>query len=160
MMERTVLKRFIDWKDKSRRKPLLVTGVRQCGKTYLIRYFGESEFEEMAYFNFDGNTGLHSVFDFDLDTNRILDELGSIIFGKTIEAGKTLVVFDEIQDCPRAVQSLKYFCEEMPDLHIIAAGSLLGVALKDEGISFPVGKVDRIDMYPMSFEEFVRADGG
>ncbi len=160
MMERTVLKRFIEWKDKSRRKPLLVTGVRQCGKTYLIRYFGESEFEEMAYFNFDGNTGLHSVFDFDLDTNRILDELGSIIFGKTIEAGKTLVVFDEIQDCPRAVQSLKYFCEEMPDLHIIAAGSLLGVALKDEGISFPVGKVDRIDMYPMSFEEFVRADGG
>ena len=160
MMERLALKQFKAWKNKGSRKPLLVTGVRQCGKTYLIKYFGETEFEEMAYFNFDGNAGLHSVFDFDFDTKRIIDELGSIIYEKSIEVGKTLVVFDEIQDCPRAIQSLKYFCEEMPGLHIIAAGSLLGVALKDEGIFFPVGKVDRIDMYPMSFEEFVRADEG
>ena len=160
MMERLVYSQFKAWKNKKNRKPLLVTGVRQCGKTYLIKYFGETEFDEIAYFNFDGNTGLRSVFDHDFDTKRIIDELGSIIFGKPIKAGKTLVVFDEIQDCPRAIQSLKYFCEEMAELHIIAAGSLLGVALKDEGISFPVGKVDRIDMYPMSFEEFVIADGG
>lgn len=91
--------------------------------------------------------------------DRIIDELGSIIYGKKIVAGKTLVIFDEIQDCPRAIQSLKYFCENMPQLHIIAAVSLLGVALRKEGISFPVGKVDRIEMYPMSFEEFVIADG-
>ena len=99
MMERLVLEQFKAWKnkDKSRRKPLLVTGVRQCGKTYLIKNFGETEFEEMAYFNFDGNAGLKSLFDYDFDTKRIIDELGSIIFGKVIEPGKTLVVFDEIQ---------------------------------------------------------------
>lgn len=117
-------------------------------------------FENMAYFNFDGNAGLQSVFEYDFDVKRIVDELGSIIYGDTIEPGRTLVVFDDIQDCPRAIQSLKYFCENMPKLHIIAAGSLLGVALRQEGVSFPVGKVDRIDMYPMSFEEFVNADGG
>ena len=117
-------------------------------------------FENMAYFNFDGNAGLQSVFEYDFDVKRIVDELGSIIYGDTIEPGRTLVVFDDIQDCPRAIQSLKYFCENMPNLHIIAAGSLLGVALRQEGVSFPVGKVDRIDMYPMSFEEFVNADGG
>ena len=107
MMERLVMEQFIAWKnkDKSRRKPLLVSGVRQCGKTYLIKSFGETEFEEMAYFNFDGNEGLQSIFDFDFDTKRIIDELGSIIFGKVIEPGKTLVVFDEIQDCPRAIIS-------------------------------------------------------
>lgn len=162
MMERMALERFKVWKNKTngRRKPLLVTGVRQCGKTYLIKRFGEAEFREMAYFNFDGNAGLHSIFDYDFNTKRIINELGSVVYGKTIKPGDTLVVFDEIQDCPRAVQSLKYFCEEMPELHIIAAGSLLGVALRDEGISFPVGKVDRLDMYPMSFEEFVKADGG
>ena len=156
MMERLALEQFKAWKDKEKgkRKPLLVTGVRQCGKTYLIKNFGETEFEEMAYFNFDGNAGLKSVFDYDFNTKRIIDELGSIIFGKAIEPGKTLVVFDEIQDCSRAIQSLKYFCEEMPELHIIAAGSLLGVALKAEGISFPVGKVDRIDMYPMTQRSF------
>ena len=159
-MERTVLNRFIAWKNKKSRKPLLVTGVRQCGKTYLIKEFGEKEFKDMAYFNFDGNEGLRSVFEYDFDTYRIIDELGSIIREKKIIPGTTLVVFDEIQDCPRAIQSLKYFCENMPELHVIAAGSLLGVALRKEGASFPVGKVDRIEMYPMSFEEFVIADGG
>lgn len=159
-MERTASEQFKAWKNKKIRKPLLVTGVRQCGKTYLIKKFGQSEFEDMAYFNFEGNTGLQSVFAYDFDTDRILDELGSIILGKKIIPGSTLVVFDEIQDCPRAIQALKYFCENLPELHIIAAGSLLGVALREEGISFPVGKVERIHMYPMSFEEFVRADGG
>ena len=159
-MERTASEQFKAWKNKKIRKPLLVTGVRQCGKTYLIKKFGQSEFADMAYFNFEGNTGLQSVFAYDFDTDRILDELGSIILGKKIIPGSTLVVFDEIQDCPRAIQALKYFCENLPELHIIAAGSLLGVALREEGISFPVGKVERIHMYPMSFEEFVRADGG
>ncbi len=159
-MKRLVYEKFISWKSKKNRKPLLVTGVRQCGKTYLIKEFGDNEFEDMAYFNFDGNEGLKSVFDYDFNTERIIDELGSVIYGKRIVPGQTLVVFDEIQDCPRAIQALKYFCENMPKLHLIAAGSLLGVALRREGISFPVGKVDRIEMYPMSFEEFVNADGG
>lgn len=159
-MKRKSFDKLLKWKEKKNRKPLLVTGVRQCGKTYLIKEFGRTEFEEMAYFNFDGNTGLKSIFDYDFNVERIMDELGNIIYGKKIIPGKTLVVFDEIQDCPRAIQSLKYFCENMPELHLIAAGSLLGVALRKEGISFPVGKVDRMEMYPMSFEEFVMADGG
>ena len=159
-MERNVLSKLLKWKEKKNRKPLLLTGVRQCGKTYLIKEFGKNEFEDMAYFNFDGNTGLKSVFDYDFDTERIIAELANVIYGKKIIPGKTLVVFDEIQDCPRAIQSLKYFCENMPELHVIAAGSLLGVALRKEGISFPVGKVDRIGMHPMSFEELVIADGG
>lgn len=159
-MERKTLQKLIKWKNKSNRKPLLLTGVRQCGKTYLIREFGRAEFEDTAYFNFDGNQGIKSIFDYDFNVERIVDELETIIFIEKIVPGKTLVIFDEIQDCPRAIQSLKYFCENMPDLHIIAAGSLLGVALRKEGISFPVGKVDRIEMFPMSFEEFVIADGG
>ena len=159
-MERKMLSHLLKWKEKKNRKPLLVTGVRQCGKTYIIKEFGKEEFDDIAYFNFDGNTGLKSVFDYDFDVNRIIDELANIVYEKKIIAGKTLVVFDEIQDCPRAIQSLKYFCENMPELHLIAAGSLLGVALRKEGISFPVGKVDRLEMYPMSFEEFVIADGG
>lgn len=160
-MERLIFEKFVNWKNKKNRKPLLVTGVRQCGKTYLIKeQFGKHEFEEMAYFNFDGNDALKSIFEYDFNTNRIIDELGSIVWGRKIEPGKTLVVFDEIQACPRAIQSLKYFCEDMPNLHLIGAGSLLGVALRSDGISFPVGKVDRIEMYPMSFPEFVMADGG
>lgn len=159
-MERKTLNKLLKWKEKKNRKPLLMTGVRQCGKTYIIKEFGKSEFEDMAYFNFDGNTGLQSIFDYDFDVERIVEELAHVVYEKKIISGKTLIVFDEIQDCPRAIQSLKYFCENMPELHVIAAGSLLGVALRKEGISFPVGKVDRIEMYPMSFEEFVIADGG
>lgn len=158
-MKRNSLSKLLKWKDKKNRKPLLVTGVRQCGKTYIIKELGQNEFEDMAYFNFDGNTGLKSIFDFDFDIERIIDEL-NIVHQKKIIPGKTLVVFDEIQDCPRAIQSLKYFCENMKGLHLIAAGSLLDVALRKEGISFPVGKLDRLEMYPMSFDEFVIADGG
>lgn len=159
-MERKAFQSLLKWKNKSNRKPLIVTGVRQCGKTYLIKEFGEAEFSDVAYFNFDGETGLQSIFDYNFDTDRILDELGSVVRGKKITVGETLVIFDEIQACPRAIQSLKYFCENVPKLHIIAAGSLLGVALREEGISFPVGKVNRLEMYPMNFEEFVEADGG
>ena len=159
-MERKILGKLLKWKEKKNRKPLLLTGVRQCGKTYIIKEFGKKQFEDTAYFNFDGNTGLKSIFEYDFDVERMIAELANVVYGKRIVPGKTLVIFDEIQDCPRAIQSLKYFCENMPNLHVIAAGSLLGVALRKEGISFPVGKVDRIEMYPMSFEEFVIADGG
>lgn len=160
-MEREIYQCLVKWKNKTNRKPLIVSGVRQCGKTYLIKdVFGKREFTDVAYFNFDGDVGLQSVFNYNFDTDRIVDELGSVVRGKKIEIGETLVIFDEIQACPRAIQSLKYFCENMPELHLISAGSLLGVALREESISFPVGKVERIDMYPMSFEEFVEADGG
>ena len=159
-MIRKAYSNLLNWKNKTKRKPLLVLGVRQCGKTYLIKEFGNREFENMAYCSFDGNDGLKSVFDYDFDTRRILSELSSVVVGQDIIPGKTLLVLDEIQDCPRAIQSLKYFCENIPELHIIAAGSLLGVALREQGVSFPVGKVERLEMFPMSFEEFVIADGG
>ena len=160
MMIRKEYASLINWKNKKIRKPLMVLGVRQCGKTYLIKEFGKQEFEDMAYCNFDGNKGLQSIFDYDFDINRILEEFGSIVLGKKIVPGKTLLVLDEIQDCPRAIQVLKYFCENLPELHVIAAGSLLGIVLRGEGTSFPVGKVERLEMFPMSFEEFVIADGG
>ena len=159
-MLRKDYEKLLKWKNKTSRKPLLVLGVRQCGKTYLVKEFGSKEFENMAYINFDGNKGLQSIFDYDFDINRILDEIGSVVLNKKIIPGKTLLFLDEIQDCPRAIQSLKYFCENIPELHVIAAGSLLGITLKEQGISFPVGKVQRLEMFPMSFEEFVIADGG
>lgn len=159
-MERLIFEQLKAWKFGRNRKPLLVTGVRQCGKTYAIQEFGKREFDSVAYFNFDGNEALSAVFSYDLDVNRILDELESLFYEDKIIPGKTLVVFDEIQACPRAIMSLKYFCENKRELHLIAAGSLLGVALRKGGISFPVGKVERLTMYPMTFEEFVRADGG
>ncbi len=159
-MERDIMKKLIAWKDASDRKPLLLTGVRQCGKTYVCKQFGEHFFEDVAYFYFEGNRGLASVFEYDFDVERILDELGNIIRGKEIIPGKTLVIFDEIQACPKAITSLKYFCENKRELHIVCAGSLLGVAIKRDSISFPVGKIDRLQMYPLSFSEFLRADGG
>lgn len=159
-MKRDVLEYLVAWKNREDRKPLLVTGVRQCGKTYTIRQFGEAEYEDVAYFNFEEDETLASLFQHDYKVNRILDDLGSVIRGEKIIPGKTLLILDEIQACPRAITSLKYFCENMPKLHLIAAGSLLGVAIRDRNISFPVGKVDRLVMYPMSFPEFVAADGG
>ena len=158
-MERDAYTKLKLWKEKKNRKPLLITGVRQCGKTYTIKQFGAAEFDNIAYFNFDGNDGLKSIFEYDFDTSRILNEL-SIAIKAPIVPGKTLVVFDEIQDCHRAIQALKYFCENAPEVHLIAAGSLLGVALRREGISFPVGKVDRLEMFPMTFGEFARATCG
>ena len=153
------MNQLVEWKDSADRKPLLLTGVRQCGKTWVMKEFGERYFDDVAYFIFEGNQGLSSVFEYDFNIERILDELGNIIRGKTIIPGKTLVIFDEIQACPKAITVLKYFSENKRDLHIICAGSLLGVAIKQENISFPVGKVDRMQMYPMSFSEFLRADG-
>lgn len=159
-MERNIMKQLTAWKDSPDRKPLLLTGVRQCGKTYILKEFGNRYFEDTAYFSFEGNRGLKSVFDYDLNPVRILRELGSVIRGREIIPGKTLIIFDEIQACPNAVTSLKYFCETMRELPVVCAGSLLGVSVKRDGISFPVGKVDRLQMYPMTFEEFLCADGG
>ena len=158
-MERSIMTEMLAWSRKSKHKPLLITGVRQCGKTYICKEFGRRYFEDTAYFYFEGNHGLQSIFDYDLDPHRILSELGGLIYKKPIVPGKTLVIFDEIQACPRAITSLKYFCELMPELHIICAGSLLGVSLQRDGISFPVGKVERLVMYPMSFAEFLLACG-
>lgn len=157
-MERDMMEKLAAWKDSPERKPLLLTGVRQCGKTYVLKEFGARYFEDTAYFSFEGNKGLSSVFDYDLNPGRILRELGSIVRGREIIPGRTLLIFDEIQACPNAVTSLKYFCEEMRELHIACAGSLLGVSVKRDGISFPVGKVDRLRMYPMTFAEFLCAD--
>ena len=159
-MKRKMMDQLMAWKDKPGRKPLLMTGVRQCGKTYLLKQFGLECFEDLAYYNFEEDDTLSSVFDHDLKVDRIIDELGNIKRGREILPGRTLLILDEVQVCPRAITSLKYFQENMPDLHVIAAGSLLGVALGKGGVSFPVGKVNRLRMYPMSFEEFVIADGG
>lgn len=159
-MERDITQQLLEWKDAQDRKPLIITGVRQCGKTYVMKEFGEKYFEDVAYFYFEGNKGLASIFEYDFDTDRIIEELGNVVREKEIVPGKTLVIFDEIQACPNAITSLKYFCENKRELHIICAGSLLGVSIKRENVSFPVGKVDRMQMYPMSFSEFLRADGG
>ena len=155
-MEREILKNFIEWMSEPGRKPLVVTGVRQCGKTYAIKDFGNRFFENLAYFNFEGNTALQSIFEYDSDVTRIVMELERYSKQK-ITDGKTLVFFDEIQACPKAITSLKYFCEDRSELHVIAAGSLLGVVIRKSEISFPVGKVERLQMFPMSFEEFLMA---
>ena len=155
-MKRKILDNLIAWKNEKGRKPLVVTGVRQCGKTYAIKEFGREHFENLAYFNFEGNTALQSIFDYDFNIERIVPELERYSKQK-ISDGKTLVFFDEIQACPKAITSLKYFCEDRANLHVIAAGSLLGVVIRQAEISFPVGKVERLQMYPMSFEEFVMA---
>lgn len=157
-MIRLAMQKLVAWKNKDGRKPLLLTGVRQCGKTYLLKEFGANEYKHTAYFNFDGDDRLKSVFDHDFNIDRIVSELESIILGKKISFDDTLVIFDEVQECPRAIHSLKYFYENRPEIHLVAAGSLLGVALT-RGVSFPVGKVDRLNLCPMSFEEFVIAEG-
>lgn len=157
-MKRSITSQLLSWKDSTRRKPLLLTGVRQCGKTYTLKDFGKSFFENTAYVNFEEHDKLSAIFDFDFDTDRILKEL-SLQVKTPIVPGSTLLILDEIQECPRAITSLKYFCENIPGLHIVAAGSLLGVALRKEQISFPVGKVNRLQMYPLSFREFLDAEG-
>lgn len=158
-MERLIMKELRQWKDSNERKPLLLLGVRQCGKTYTIQEFGRLFFDDLAYFSLEADSKLAGIFEGDFDITRIIDELGTVIRKKPIIPGKTLLVLDEIQAVPRAITSLKYFCENLPELHVIAAGSLLGVALKERNISFPVGKVDRLNMFPMSFYEFVMANG-
>lgn len=157
-MKRNILQELVKWKDSSRRKPLIMTGVRQCGKTYVLKEFGSLYFENVCYVNFESNSQYFSIFEYDFDILRILKEI-KMLTNVEITPGKTLLIFDEIQECPKAITSLKYFCENMRELHVVSAGSLLGVALKQENISFPVGKVNRMQMYPMSFSEFLQAVG-
>ena len=154
-MYRSIVDKLIEWKESKDRKPLILRGARQVGKTYIIKEFGRENYENVAYFNFDHDTALYNLFENTKDPNRILEQL-AFIYGKAIIPGKTLIVFDEIQECPNALNSLKYFEEEANEYHIISAGSLLGIRLSHT--SFPVGKVDFLDMYPMTFTEFLKAD--
>ena len=156
-MERALLTELLEWKEKPNRKPLVLKGVRQCGKTYLLKEFGERHYDNVAYFNFEETGALNTVFEQDYDVKRIIFELG-LFTGKTIAPGTTLIILDEIQECGKALTAMKYFCENAPEYHIVCAGSLLGIALRKQ-LSFPVGKVDFLTLYPMSFTEFLRACG-
>ncbi len=156
-MERKVIHKLIAWKASARRKPLLVRGARQVGKTYTIMEFGQIHFNGNVHvFNFEKNPEIHSIFEQNLDSSRIISEL-ELVVNKKIIPGKDLLFFDEVQECPKAIMALRYFYEEIPELHLIAAGSLLEFELKD--ISFPVGRLQMLFIYPMSFEEFLIANG-
>lgn len=157
-MYREVTEKLIEWKNKANRKPLLMTGVRQCGKTYIIKEFAQEHFKNFIYINFEESEKLSAIFDYDYDVNRIIHELEQHLKTKIV-VGDTCVFMDEIQECPRAITALKYFCENMRELHLICAGSLLGVAIREKQISFPVGKVNRLELYPMNFKEFAMACG-
>jgi len=155
LMQRLLYTDLVKWKDAPDRKPLIVKGVRQCGKTWLLKAFSQECFEDAAYFNFERSGELSTIFEQNFDPQRIIDELG-FQRGKKIEPGTTLLIFDEIQACPNAITSLKYFCEELRKLHVVCAGSLLGTALA-ACKSFPVGKVDLLTLRPLSFPEFLLA---
>ena len=157
-MQRLIEKELLAWKNNPAKKPLMIYGARQVGKTYSVVKFGKEHYADLAYFNFENNSPLASIFESDLDVGRILTAL-SALSGKRILPEQTLIFFDEIQAAPKAVTALKYFCENAPEYHIIAAGSLLGVAVNREAVSFPVGKIDSIMMYPMNFYEFLLATG-
>lgn len=155
-MRRYIKEKLIEWKNGKNRKPLILKGARQVGKTYILKEFGKEEYENVAYFNFDHDESLKELFKNTKDPQRILEQL---IFatGQAIKPEKTLIIFDEIQECPDALNSLKYFQEEANEYHIACAGSLLGIKLSHT--SFPVGKVEYLEMYPMTFTEFLLADG-
>lgn len=155
-MYRKVFAQLKKWKNSDGRKPLIIYGARQIGKTYSMLEFGQAEYDNVAYFNFENNSDLGSIFERDLKPERIIAEL-AILKGVTIKPGKTLIIFDEIQVCEKAFTFLKYLNEDANEYHLIAAGSLLGLALNRGSFSFPVGKVDTINMYPMTFEEFLIA---
>lgn len=154
-MRRYIKEKLIEWKNRKDRKPLILKGARQVGKTYILKEFGEEQYENIAYFNFDHDEMLKGLFLNTKDPKRILEQL-VFATGKVIKPEKTLIIFDEIQECPDALNSLKYFHEETNEYHIICAGSLLGIKLSHT--SFPVGKVDYLEMYPMTFTEFLLAD--
>lgn len=157
-MERKIVKHLVQWKNNPKRMPLLIYGARQVGKTYTALTFGKSDYKNTVYFNMENSSEITSIFERDLNPERIIREL-SVKSGQTIFKGDTLIIFDEIQACERALTALKYFCEEVPEYHIIVAGSLLGVALNLEKSSFPVGKVDMMTLHPLDFEEFLWATG-
>ena len=156
-MYRKKIEALKSWKNGINRKPLIIRGARQVGKTWLAREFGSSEYKQVAYVNFDGNSRMETLFDQDFDIERIVQGLKAET-GVDINSKDTLIILDEIQEVPRAISSLKYFYENAPEYHVIVAGSLLGVALH-EGTSFPVGKVDFMDLGPLNFQEFLLALG-
>ena len=156
-MKREKLSELISWKNKSSRKPLIIRGARQVGKTWLMKEFGSTQYTQTIYINFEKTKQLKSLFEEDFDIRRIILAL-QIESGKTIHADNTLLIFDEIQSVPEAITALKYFCEDAPQYHIIAAGSLLGVSFHS-GFSFPVGKVEFMDLHPLNFLEFLAATG-
>lgn len=152
-IERDLYKELVKWKSKKNRKPLLLQGARQVGKTWLIKNFGRNEFKHVAYFNFEEQIELKQFFEITKQPSRIIENL-SIVYGSTINPKDTLIIFDEIQECNDAINSLKYFNENAPEYSIISSGSLLGVSLSS-GKSFPVGQVDFLTLYPVSFKEFL-----
>lgn len=156
-MERKIINDLLKWKDSPYRKPLILKGVRQVGKTWILKEFGRRYYENTAYFNFDENEDYKQFFETTKDVSRILQNL-TLASGEKILPGKTLIIFDEVQDCPKVINSMKYFCENAPEYHIACAGSLIGIALAKPS-SFPVGKVDFMQIDPMTFSEFLVANG-
>ena len=156
-MYRVAIEKLIEWKQSKRRKPLIIEGARQVGKTWLMKEFGKKAYSDTIYVNFDSNSRMAELFSSDLDTDRLIMGL-ELYAGRKIDPENSLLIFDEVQEVPRALASLKYFYENAPQYHIVCAGSLLGIALH-QGTSFPVGKVDFLKLYPLSFKEFLMATG-
>lgn len=156
-MYRIAIEKLYKWKNSKRRKPLIIEGARQVGKTWLMKEFGKQAYADTVYINFDSNSRMADLFSADLDTDRLIMGL-ELYAGRKINPDNTLLIFDEVQEVPRALASLKYFYENAPQYHIVCAGSLLGIALH-QGTSFPVGKVDFLKLYPLSFSEFLMATG-
>ena len=154
-MYREKIEKLKKWKESPNRKPLIIRGARQVGKTWLMKEFGKKYYDKCAYINFDDNSRMNKLFEEDFDLDRIIQGL-KIETGVNIEAENTLIILDEIQETPKALKALKYFYENAREYHIVSAGSLLGVAIH-EGTSFPVGKVDFLDLKPLSFFEFMEA---
>jgi predicted AAA+ superfamily ATPase len=155
-MKRSFIHLLSSWKNRPDRKPLIIRGARQTGKTYILNEFGRDYFPRYHYFNLERDGSLAPLFEYDLNPKRILSEL-NFRLNHAIDLHQDLVIFDEIQACPRALSSLKYFNEDLPELALCSAGSLLGIHLNEA--SFPVGKVDMLSMHPMSFTEFLEANG-
>ena len=156
-MYRLAIEKLMKWKESKHRKPLIIEGARQVGKTWLMKEFGRLAYEDTVYINFDSNSQMAELFASDLNTERLIMGI-ELYTGRRINPEKTLLIFDEVQEVPRALSSLKYFCENASEYQIVCAGSLLGIALH-EGTSFPVGKVDFLKLYPLSFREFLMATG-
>ena len=156
-MERFAIEKLKKWKLSKRRKPLIIMGARQVGKTWLMKEFGRKYYEKVAYVSFYNNERMKAAFETDFDIKRIIMNL-NIETGVTITPENTLIILDEIQEAPKVLESLKYFCEDASEYHVVAAGSLLGVAIH-QGVSYPVGKVDLLDLYPLNFREFLCAMG-
>lgn len=164
-MERIIINKLIEWKNKKDRKPLILNGARQTGKTWILKEFGSKHFSSFAYIRFDNNESAKNIFEQDFNIKRIVNQL-SLISDTEIKPNETLIIFDEIQECPKALTSLKYFCEDAGEYFLVAAGSLLGIKVSNSqrtgvsnGTGFPVGKVEYLNLNPMNFQEFLMATG-